>query len=111
MIMLRSSTRSEILLRRRGYEGRTNHGCARIPNPENRRGARPNQNAKDTSARTAKKTSASRKTKYKPKTRGLLASRYTPEVPVKSFLTFLFKVNISIIKTSLSGANTRQKSE
>ena len=33
MIMLRSSTRSEILLRRRGYEGRTNHGCARIPKP------------------------------------------------------------------------------
>ena len=32
MIMLRSSTRSEILLRRRGYEGRK-YGCARKPKP------------------------------------------------------------------------------
>ena len=32
MIMLRSSTRSEILLRRRRYEGRK-YGCTRKPKP------------------------------------------------------------------------------
>ena len=94
MIMLRSSTRSEILLRRRGYVGRTNHGCARIPNPENRRGARPNQNAKDISARTAKKPArAGKQNHYINLKQGdfwLVAYARSPSKVILDF--FLFKI-------------------